>query len=753
MPYDTLCRFAVAAVVALPVVAVAEVGTMVDAGEPYGKLKLIDEVDAAAVTHDFVEAPGGASRVTTVLDRSARVMPNEGEPRYFAYRLGAGKGLVAGRAYLLQVDYPEDVARTIFIANRGCETARAFHTGRSLGDVLYTYTDNNAESIDVPLVGQWRTWSMLFHLHPRYAELNLPRNPEVRPGRPENGFLVIVTQPQAISDPASAGAAIGRIRLFEVDDPRKLDVALQLPKGNLPRRHLFWREEMSDGVIGKGTPDQRGFDRDIEWYDHKLQLMRFLGMNTFSKDLLEFGHNQGWDAEPYGGNDWYWASHSPNRWRDILTLIREKYPDITVLPYYEWSGGAGAKGLGKEKRARPLSGQDTYTHIKWSEIMNVDVTDPAALDDATKLLDATILRYKNDVSFVGAWFRTRPSMMPISFADATLERFAKDARVRVSRDQLKSDDTLRQRYYDWWFAQRKTFLIALRDHLRKGGIKDADIIFTPDSSEPGVSLDVLRSGKVVVTDDVAAWQKMLAQPGHQRVTPVNIADVIRGENHLASTLAMRGTWGQWEWHHSIPPADPQNFKKTEGILMTLSINRAYTVATPKAFEAFRVPAGLAAIRHYPLNETTMHPDLGYFVCDVERTGAHVMLPEVRAMAYGDPTHIGYLAAASFQRGFPQYVRQFNAAFVSLPALPSVVVPGAASHKDVVVRRINTPAPGSGTYLAVVHTGLRDAGNVTVKLPVRGRVFDAATGKPLQPQGQSLQLTMGPCELRAIRIQP
>ena len=28
--------------------------------------------------------------------------------------------------------------------------------------------------------------------------------------------------------------------------------------------------------------------------------MKFLGMNTYSKDLLEFGANQGWDSRLHG---------------------------------------------------------------------------------------------------------------------------------------------------------------------------------------------------------------------------------------------------------------------------------------------------------------------------------------------------------------------------------------------------------------------------------------------------------------------
>ena len=52
---------------------------------------------------------------------------------------------------------------------------------------------------------------------------------------------------------------------------------------------MFWREEMADGVIASGKEEERGVKEMLDWYRYKARLMRFLGINTFSKDLLEFG--------------------------------------------------------------------------------------------------------------------------------------------------------------------------------------------------------------------------------------------------------------------------------------------------------------------------------------------------------------------------------------------------------------------------------------------------------------------------------
>lgn len=49
----------------------------------------------------------------------------------------------------------------------------------------------------------------------------------------------------------------------------------------------------------------------LTWLEHKMRLARFLGINTFARDLLEFGFNQGWDSAPHGGNNWFYQSRFP----------------------------------------------------------------------------------------------------------------------------------------------------------------------------------------------------------------------------------------------------------------------------------------------------------------------------------------------------------------------------------------------------------------------------------------------------------
>ncbi|MBE3069431.1 MAG: hypothetical protein IMZ66_04255, partial [Planctomycetes bacterium] len=587
-------------------------------------------------------------------------------------------------------------------------------------------------------------------------------------------FWVILAQFPAINDPVSAGAAVSKIRLYEVVDFSKCVLKVNFPPEGLPRRHVFWREEMADGVIAMGhKPEEkaenlRGIRNIVDWYEYKVRLMQFLGINTFTKDLLEFGHNQGWDSAEGGGNKWYNQSSTPGLWADVLTMLGRYKVD--VLPYYEYAGSVGSEGLGSQARCRTLGNKDAYTHIWWTEKRNVDVADPDFVADAKKLLDLTIVKYKDKVSFVGAWFRPRPSAMPISFNDKDLKWFGEQANdgKAPTREALKADKALLEKYYTWWFGKRREFLVALRDHLRKNVNPDAVFLFTADTSEPGIALPSALTGAgvkdgwqfktSVVNDDVEAWARIVADPRYKFVKSVDYQRVVAEDLHAKALVRFMDNWGEWEWQHSCPPADPTNYASVDGVLMTYTFSRLYTVSSDRTFNAFRGPSGLAIVRHYALNENEMFTGadkeqkdlLGYFVSDVERAGPACMLAEARAVANGDPRYIGYLMGNSYSRGFPEYVRAFNAAFLSLPALPSTVAAGAASDPEVVVRTIKTPK--HGTYLAVVNTSMGEKRSVTVTLPATGRLTDAATGAAMTATDGKITLTMYSGELRTLRVE-
>lgn len=331
---------------------------------------------------------------------------------------------------------------------------RSFYTGRSNGDAFEgPIVHHKPESLNIPQSGKYEKWTSLTFLGEKAANRrDLGKDMAAKTGeKPQldiatDGFEVAISQYKRQWHPCSEGIAVSRIQLCEILDEKAAWVSLNLPPDPLPRRHIFWREEMSDGVMAKDSlcPGNGGLD----WIEQKFRAMKIFGQNTYCKDLLEFGHNQHWDwhwkhGKPGGKSfKWMWAcdAYYADLWTKIVALAADKY-GFDLLPYYEYGGAAGdpKEALGPQKRAEPLDIDNkpdrkargaNYTHIWWSEgKLRVDITDPDTLEELKYILEGTILRYKDLVdkgAFVGALMRPRPGHWAISFSDKTRARFAKE---------------------------------------------------------------------------------------------------------------------------------------------------------------------------------------------------------------------------------------------------------------------------------------------------------------------------------------
>lgn len=762
--------------------------------EVFGKVKVVDEIDCTKADHRFREYPAGKSRVETILGRSCRTMPVAPyEASYLAWRIGEGKGLKINGSYVIVLEYPDDGPRNYVIHNRATDSKRSFCTGQCQIDSWSPkYVNNNSESLKIPQSGKWEKWVNFTTLMDWTADLEWSKRmvwesegvpkfndkmetcTETVMNRPEDGFDFAIAQYGKVHEPISLGLAVAKIYLCEIPDEQALYAKIKYPAGKTPRRHIFWREEMSDnGPIGDFNPQCS--DR-VAWFRHKVRQMKMFGMNTFCRDLMEFGHVQNWDPD-YIRQGWAWTCATRWLWAQTVEMLAKE--DVYILPYYEWCGNIGWEGadpqpLGLQKRCKPLNRNDgTYTQIAWSEKANLDVTDPESLKVTKELLDGTILRFKDQLgNFCGAFFRTRNSNWPVGFGESTIARFkqekygdtadnalfgespevpsgkrnrrptfdddfdsldaAGDASViknaqfsrEITRETLRKDGKLYKEYLRWWHKKRAQFLAELQKYLVEKGVSEAMVVFDSDCSEPGRSIP---GG--MQTDDPELWRDIRTKPPFNEKDPHFSNPDLATKDHLylKSCRAPAETYKDYEWQHACPGDDPENYNAITNVHLAMSVNRMYSVWDPEAFKAYRNGTGVnTIIRHYPLNENMLYRYdpvsgeeariLGYAIHDTERAGRASMMVEVSAMAKGDPVNLGYLVGSTFSRGFPGPAREFNLNFLALPALPSVPVRKACDNPDVTLKMIDASKTGGGYYFSLTHEGYRPIENVTVRFP-------------------------------------
>jgi hypothetical protein len=844
----------------------------------FGTLTLVDAYHPSSPDGREVAAePAGTAVNQQILGKTALVLPPQNivgvidtqypkghmQASYTAFVMGKNKGLVPGQAYVLEFDYPDDLPRQITFLNRGADLVRTVATGKEFGDYREQYAFPNPESLAFPHSNEWKTYRFYFTLHDRFQPLAAVRN-EVdtkRPMGPNDGFWVAIGGFNPKGNPINEGAAVGEIRLYSVNNTASAQLLVNYPPNDLPRRKTFWREEMNDSTalclrgdsIVSKDPNSSSYDdagicnpatgtsqgtTEASWLEYKMKLSKVLGFNVFTKDLLEFGFNQGFTVTNNGGGSWY----SPSRlsyWDDI-TIKANSY-GLEVMPYLEYYGSMGGGGAftntscpgsttdweagdaecrtalnnhryvcekdssdqqfkcripsyGYQNHCQPLlRDKRNYTGFAWAEVACVDVSDPDALADAKKLINATVLDIKNNATFSGVWFRTRIGSWPISFREEARTRYAASRNTTVpTRAQLRQSPSLRADYYNWWYDQRRSFLLALRDYLRNGkngndGIANASVLFT-SYHEEGLPVPTVNYGdSKILTDDTAPWSLVNNDSRWQyRYSAVHRNDWLsnkRYDNMLslmslpAETIFTNGAQADYEndsYGYATPPADPQRYTNDSGVFMTMPFGKQFTLDDVALMTKFKNQSGMAMIHHFPLNEDDGHGDysvdrkdgtynnwpmsghFGYFVSDVERATPYTMLSEVRAVAEGDTFWLGYLSSNSFNTGAPQDLRRFNQAYLAWPALTSTKVVAAVSDAEVIVREIMTSS--NGKFVAVFNTGMSAKTNLQIDFTKTGMgnlasVMDRVTGAAVILNAGKLTINLQVADFKVFYVAP
>ncbi|HCU35779.1 MAG TPA: hypothetical protein DGT21_10065, partial [Armatimonadetes bacterium] len=701
--------------------------------------------------------------VETVLGKQFRVTHGWG---WFGYKFNR-QGLKPGAAYVAVLEYPEDTGRTYTVFNTGISISLVggygFHTGRTLGD-HWTRT-LNSEYTDYPLSGKVERWYSVFHLGDTTWAPGDPWQPAATRAQGVDGFWFIVGGVGPSQDPLASGAAVSTIKLYEITDMTALFPKIEEPPLELGRRELIVTAE-SDGLTKYLTDEQA----QARWAQVRLHDARFMGLSGIS----------------------------PNGKTDLKPLLRvnaEQHLGLKVFPRWMTERDFLARiGVPPEALAKNADGESAAVGMAHVLEEVPDILHPATLRDALRLITEELGPRLDDPAFSGLMlYRHYGTSIPISFSDYALALYENETGVSIPgndgaarRDWLLANK--KNEYYQWWYAQKRDFLLAIRDHLqalradlklyyfpwhsdddypfacgrlRYSGFPQMDSIYVP-----GTNILLVPSFTVPPEKWTPEEQKnpALARRYYREVIAPELQGKVTIEDVLYGRYKdMPEFWGaprSGELPHLLYPHqmdlvamltepggmyahkvgfNPRLFKQDEGFVYWAPVRHRFTADNPELLELFRTGEGSAVAVHMPYNEETSHLNVPsiHGAHGVEHGGPFCMMEEVLAMAHSDPTHIMESMWEPLKRGFPQYARAFAQAYRALPAVPSTVLADAVTPADeaIVVRSYETDY---GHYLAVINRAF-DYRERTVTLAFKpavsavDRVVNLGTGEtvPLQ----------------------
>ena len=723
---------------------------IVDGLEDYGALTLVDEIDCSLSLaddpdHMFREYPAGWSTVEDILDVPTRVMHHKSDTCcYVSWRVGKGKGIVPNEPYVLVVDYPDEAPRSVTVFNFGNATRHGYHTGWTAGDSWSPpYVTQSIESWAIPYSGETKQLVQVMVPFEKSKQYNGSDN---RIPMDTDGFDLNFGIIKAGEAPDSVGLAVSAIRLYKIDSYDVARPSIPYPAEGLPRRIVTSREEMGDG------DDFAGFAHPQDFYKGRAKMIRLLGMNTCSKDLLEFGYQQNFP----GDSRWGYAT---DYWTEIVDNLAAE--DVSILPFYEYHGSRGASGIGYMDSLKPWtlsSAKDAnwkYLFSNQSYVYNcmIDLTNDEALWDLQKLFQKTIQPYLGKANFLGMWIRNRGAM-PMGFNDGAIERFNQDTGRSVTRAQIYNNGNYRgtelyNAYREWWYGKRCSIFTRLQG-LIGGQLPGAKVYYSNTIEEPGEFWANWGNPRPALISDEEGYtyqgKNFNEYTGKNWSTSIGAAAGQYWPNALNADCP---TWGNYEVHHSAPADDPHNYTNLNNVALCYPFNTVWTVADKTASARYRNKSGdLPFVRHYSLNENDFRNAsnqeiCGYYTCDWDHAGRAVMLSELYAMAYDDPTMLAYLFTANLVRNDSTYVREFNLNYLSLPAMKGEVLVGGGWPDTFTVRRYVTD---KGTYWAVINCDSKPwSGTVDFRTEA-GQIWYTVSGQPLPLSGGKATLSLEPFQM-------
>ena len=736
---------------------------IVEGLEIYGALTLVDEIDCSLPLADdpdhlFRDYPAGASYVTNILGVDTRVLHHRDDTgAYVSWRVGKGKGIVPNEPYVLVVDYPDEAPRSVTLMNFGNGTRHGYHTGFTVGDSMSPpYVTQSLESWAIPFSGEWKQVVEVMVPYKKATQYNGGSRIDVATEGFDVDFALIL-QKEAKD---SVGFAASSIRLYKIDSYDVARPAYPYPAEGLPRRLVTSREEMGDNDNHAAYSDD-----PTEFYKGRAKMIRLLGMNGCSKDLLEFGYMQNWDTF---GRGWRWGT-AADYWTKAVEYLGQE--DIDILPFYEYHGSRGSGGIGYNKDLMPWTLESAkYSDRKYhfSNQLNyvsncmADLTNDETLWDLEELFRLTVLNLSDKARFRGMWLRNRGGM-PMGFNDNALARFNREtgrtaAGTEVTRADIYNNGNYRgtalyEEYRTWWYEKRRDLFAALRAYMASN-LEGAVLYYSNTLEEPGEFWANWGNPHPALLSNEEGYtyqgKNFNEYTGKNWSTSIGAA---AGQYWPNALHADPPTWDPYEINHSAPADDPHDYTNLTGVALCYPFNTVWTVADKTAAARYRNKSGdLPFVRHYSLNEHDLRDGpnppngnaiCGYYTCDWDHAGRAVMLAELYAMAYDDPTMLGYLFGSNLARTDSVYVREFNLNFLSLPAMKGETLVGGGWSSTFTVRRWVTD---KGVYWAAINCDSKPWNGTVDFRTDKAEIWRTVSGEALPLSGGKAALALEPFQM-------
>lgn len=724
---------------------------------PYGRLRLIDEIDCAqdvaADPHPYMQSgfddrqqyrtPGSPVDVgvSEILGRKAR----ESGYGWFAYRIGRGK-LKPHTHYLLRVEYPEDKSRYCPLEIQVGENYQnvAWRSGIS--------PDNPYDNW--PLSGRWEWFDTIVPLDDETAGTSGANGSSSL-----HGFWVYVMNkrnPPSYFPLFDGGPAVARIRLYELDVTNA--PVIRYPD-DAPRRVLMldWeRQPLMEPA-------------DVVGY------CRLMGYNAVSPVVMKWAMMN--YADPVPGYDSY-NDDVQGYWDKLPTLPggvpRAAVPDRRSIHarYLEATARAGMGYIprieygGSEElpaEARAVDGEGRPARPNRFAAWCGDLLHPAAFVDFSRLLDSLIGKNAaQNPQLLGILWRIRSDRMPISYSRWDIALFARETGVNppeglTDRELARwaSQGEAAGRYTDWWHRKRAGFQgrIAQRLASYRSGMKLWFYNWDNDKFSLGMhdftGWDFLGRAVRLAASDPEAALAMYRENIEKRkcFTTEDYLEMMR-----TGDLGVKAQG--YLPHHALRP---WLYRNIPGVALLAPVNARYTAEDAGFLDYFRTAEGLSVSNPVVYDEACSRFINPKYEGNMSVPGGapFSMALELLAWFNGDVRTLTF-TTYTYARGFADAHRRFAQAFLALPAIEGRRI--ATSDPDICVRSYRS---ADAVYVGVASKAYA-ARRIRVAVPAdelfgRGpaEVTDQVTGLrvPANYDGGRLcfEVASGPMELHAFRI--